>query len=105
LDGRAICRFFSKPDRFQASVGMGRRVDLILNPNQIGPGFYTVGISIHDAATIENVSAVRCYDLLSRSFEIVIDLPDSLASAGSQFFHSSEWSFSKVILPRIKLSE
>lgn len=105
LEGRAFCRFFSKPDRFQASVGMGRRVDLILNPNQMGPGVYTVGLSIHDAATIENVSAVRCYDLLSRSFEIGIDLPDSLSSASAQFFHSSEWSFGEVILPQAKLSE
>lgn len=99
LEGRCLCRFFSQPDHFKADVGSGRRVELLLNPNQLGPGIYTVGISIHEAAPIEEIHAVRCYDLLSRSFEITVDLPDSLSNASAQFFHSCEWNFESVRLP------
>jgi lipopolysaccharide transport system ATP-binding protein len=99
LEGRGLCRFFSPPDSFIAEVGAGRRVDLVLNPNQLGPGIYTIGISIHEATTIENVNVVARYDLLARSFEIVVEMPDSLSGASAQFFHSCEWGFSTAVLP------
>lgn len=99
LQGRAMCRFFSQPDHFEGKIGDGRRVELLLNPNQIGPGVYTVGISIHEATTIEDVNAALRYDLLSRSFQITVELPDSLAPASAQFFHSCEWNFQAAALP------
>jgi len=99
LQGRAICRFFSQPDSFEGKIGDGRRVEVLLNPNQIGPGVYTVGISIHEATSIEDANAALRYDLLSRSFQITVELPDSLAPASAQFFHSCEWNFQAAALP------
>jgi len=101
LEGRAICRFFSQPDRFRSEIGTGRHVELVLNPNQIGPGIYIIGVSVHEAAPLERVHAVQRYDLLARSFEIVMELPDSLSNASAQFFHTSEWSFGEVNLPEV----
>jgi lipopolysaccharide transport system ATP-binding protein len=99
LQGRPMSRFFSPPDRFKTRVAEGRRVDLILNPNQLGPGIYVISLSIHQETTIEGANAAPRYDLLARSFEITVELPDSLAAASAQFFHSSEWNFSNATLP------
>lgn len=99
LQGRAIARLYSPPDRFQANAGDGRRVELLLNPNQLGPGAYTVGISILGETTVEDADAALRHDLLSRSFTIIIELPDSLGPASAGFFHSCEWEFDKATLP------
>ncbi|WOH68181.1 polysaccharide ABC transporter ATP-binding protein [Bradyrhizobium sp. BWA-3-5] len=99
LHGRPMCRFFSPPDCFEAQVGAGRRVNLVLNPNQLGPGVYVISISIHGATTIEGANAAPRYDLLNRSFEITVELPNSLAAAGAEFFHSCEWNFEIAALP------
>ena len=99
LQGRLMCRFISPTDRFQTKLGDGRRVELVLNPNQLGPGIYVISLSIHQATTIEGINAAPRYDLLSRSFEITVDLPDSLAAASAQFFHSCEWNFCGTALP------
>lgn len=101
LHGQVVCRFYSPPDIFEAESGGGRRVDLVLNPNQLGPGIYVISVSIHDATTIEGVNAAARYDLLSRSFEITVELPDSLAAASAAFFHSCEWNFSSAVLPSV----
>ena len=100
LQGRPMCRFFSPPDRFHAKMGDGRRVDLILNPNQLGPGIYVISLSIHEATTIEDAGVAPRCDLLNRSFEFTVELPDSLAAASAQFFHSCEWNFAGAELPR-----
>lgn len=99
LLGRAICRFFSPPDRFETSMGAGRRVDLVLNPNQLGPGIYVISISIHQATTIEGANFAPRYDLLNRSFEMTVELPNSLGPATAEFFHSCEWNFGTAALP------
>lgn len=99
LQGRAITRLYSPPDRFQADAGDGRRVELLLNPNQLGPGTYTVGISILGETMVEDADAALRHDLLSRSFSIIIELPDSLRPASAGFFHSCEWEFHNAILP------
>ncbi|KAB0675919.1 ABC transporter ATP-binding protein [Aureimonas leprariae] len=99
LQGRPMARFFSEPDHFDAVEGTGRRIDLILNPNQLGPGVYSIGISIHEETSIEDASSAIRYDLLSRSFEVTVELPDSLSSASAQFFHSAEWDFHSADLP------
>ena len=104
LQGRPMCRLFSPPDRFEAKIGTGRRIDLVLNPNQLGPGIYVISISIHQETTIEGANAARRYDLLNRSFEIAVELPDSLASASAQFFHSCEWNFRASALPHLSQS-
>jgi lipopolysaccharide transport system ATP-binding protein len=105
LQGRPMCRFFSPPDCFEAQVGAGRRVDLVLNPNQLGPGTYVISLSIHHATTIEGANAAPRYDLLARSFEIAVELPDSLAAASAEFFHSCEWNFGTAALPAESKSE
>jgi lipopolysaccharide transport system ATP-binding protein len=94
-----ISRFFSPPDHFVATAGDGRRINIMLNPNQLGPGLYTIGISIHEETTIEQADSATRYDLLNRSFSLTVVLPDSLAPASAAFFHSSEWSFSHADLP------
>lgn len=99
LQGRAMSRLFAPPDRFDAKPGDGRRIEMILNPNQLGPGIYTVGISILGKTTIEAAGHAKRYDLLSRSFTITVELPDSYANASAEFFHTSEWHFSAVELP------
>ena len=104
LQGRPMCRFFSPPDRFEARVGSGRRVELLLNPNQLGPGVYVISLSIHHATTIEEAKTAPRYDLLNRSFEITVELPDSLISASAQFFHSCEWNFGTAELPELSQS-
>jgi lipopolysaccharide transport system ATP-binding protein len=101
LQGRPMCRFFSPPDRFEARMGAGRHVDLLLNPNQLGPGVYVISISIHQATTIEGANAASRYHLLNRSFEITVELPDSLAAASAEFFHSCEWNFRTASLPDV----
>jgi lipopolysaccharide transport system ATP-binding protein len=99
LQGRVISRFFSPSDQFVAVAGDGRRINIMLNPNQLGPGLYTIGISIHEETTIEQADSAIRYDLLNRSFSLTVELPDSLAPASAAFFHSSEWSFSYAELP------
>lgn len=99
LQGRCMARFFGPSDCFEGVKGMGRQVDIFLNPNQLGPGIYTIGISIHDEAPLEDIANVARYDLINRSFSLVVELPDSLASASAGFFHTSEWSFRSVVLP------
>ncbi len=99
LQGRPITRIISPPDHFDADVGDGRRIDIILNPNQIGPGVYTISLSIHEESTIPYFNNAIRYDLLNRSFSLIVDVPDTLSAASASFFHSSEWGFDKVSLP------
>lgn len=99
LQGRCMARLFGPPDHFDGVEGMARRVDIVLNPNQLGPGIYTIGISIHDEASLESIAHVARYDLVNRSFSITVELPDSLSSASAGFFHTSEWNFDSVALP------
>jgi hypothetical protein len=47
--------------------------------------------------------SVPRYDLLSRSFETIVELPDSLASASAQLFHSCEWNFDSAVLPESEM--
>lgn len=99
LQGRCMVRLFGPPDHFDGVEGMARRVEIILNPNQLGPGIYTIGLSIHDEASLESIAHVARYDLVNRSFSITVELPDSLSSASAGFFHTSEWNFDSVALP------
>jgi lipopolysaccharide transport system ATP-binding protein len=89
--GIGIARIFSPPDHFEIAQAGLRQVEMILNPVQIGPGDYTLGISILDNTPLENINSAHRYDLLSRSFSISIDIPDSLSILGAAFIHSAEW--------------
>lgn len=93
MAGKAVSRVWSPTDAFNAKAGEFRRVDIALNPCQIGPGEYTVGISVHEEAPLEVIGSAKRYDLLGRSFELHVQLKESLNAIEGSFFHSSEWSF------------
>jgi lipopolysaccharide transport system ATP-binding protein len=92
--GRCMTRIFSPADSFLIQENEYRSVEILLNPCQIGPGEYTVGISVHPYTEIEYLNQAGRYDLLSRSFQVKVELPESLAAIEGSFFHSAEWLFS-----------
>lgn len=91
--GSCITRIFSSPDAFKGLSGQKRQVVLILNPCQIGPGEYTLGISVTEHLGIERINEGERYDLLSRSFKLTVVIPDSLSAASGAFLHSAEWLY------------
>ncbi len=91
--GTCVTRLFSPGDRFEIKAGEQRRIRIMLNPCQIGPGEYTVGISILPYTPLEMLNSCSRYDLLSRSFAIHVKIPESLGSVASGFFHTAEWKF------------
>lgn len=93
LMGTCITRVYSPPDQFEARSGEIRKIAMMLNPNQMGPGQYTVGISVLQATPLEQVDSAKRYDLLSRSFTVHVRLPDSLAPLSAMFFQTAEWQF------------
>lgn len=99
LQGRALTRCFSPPDRFTAKVGESRRVEMLLNPLQIGPGIYTIGVSVLHETTIEDANSAERFDLLSRSFKIEVAFPDSMNAMVADFVHTSEWAFASASVP------
>ena len=103
--GHSIARIFSPPDRFEISEGGTRTVEILLNPNQLGPGDYIIGISILANTPLEQINSAARYDLLSRSFSISVELPDSLSLLGAGFIHSSEWSFDSSTLLSLNKTE
>jgi len=96
LKGQWITGIWGPPDEFSIRSGGIRRVEVLLNPNQLGPGEYTVGITVLECTPLEVVNSARRYDLLSRSFLIKVELPASLAAVASAFLHSAEWQFQSV---------
>lgn len=95
--GVGIARIFSPPDHFEIADGGQRQIEMILNPVQIGPGEYTLGISIMDNTPLENLNSAHRYDLLSRSFSISIEIPDSLSILGAALIHTAEWTFPQAL--------
>lgn len=91
--GVCMTRIFSPGDYFQIGVGQTRQIDVLLNPCQLGPGEYTVGISVLFHAPIERLNDTPRYDLISRSFAVQVELPESLGSLEASFFHTAEWQF------------
>lgn len=94
--GVCVMRIFSPRDHFVCKAGQARKVEILLNPCQVGPGEYTVGVSVLDYAPLEKLNSTRRYDLLSRSFVVRIELPESLGAIGATFFHSAEWKFTEA---------
>jgi lipopolysaccharide transport system ATP-binding protein len=92
--GDCKTRIYSPQDQFKIKIGATRQIEMLLNPCQIGPGEYTIGISVLDYDPIEQINNSQRYDLLSRSFSIRVELPESLNSLSASFFHTAEWEFS-----------
>lgn len=93
LKGNAAARIYSPEDRFQIRRGNIRKVCLLFNPLQLGPGEYNLGISVLEATDMQVINKARRYDLLGRSFQMRVILPDSLSAIEASFFHSAEWEF------------
>ena len=93
LQGRCAARVFSPLDAFEIAEGAIRRVAMLLNPLQLGSGHYIVGISVLEHGPLELLNSARRYDLLGRSFECKVELPESLAATDCAFHHTAEWSF------------
>ena len=91
--GNCLTRIFSPKDTFSIKQGELRQVRMMLNPNQLGPGNYVVGISVLEFDSIEKLNSAARYDLLSRSFLISVALPDSLGALSASMMHSAEWQF------------
>jgi lipopolysaccharide transport system ATP-binding protein len=107
--GNSVTRIYSPPDQFEITGGSLRTVEIVLNPTQFGPGEYTLGISVLEHTPLEQINGAHRYDLLSRSFLISVELPDSLLMLGGAFIHSAEWSFvsgtHNTMSPSISLQE
>lgn len=93
LEGGCVARIFSPCDQFSIQEGECREVELLFNPLQLGPGEYIIGVSVSDYGGLEHINSARRLDLLSRSFCIFVELPDSLSGISASFFHSAEWGF------------
>lgn len=92
MHGKCMLRIFSPEDRFSTGKGEVRTVEVLLNPVQLGPGEYSVGISVLEYSPLELINTARRYDLLGRSFEFRVDLPDSLVATECALYHSAEWT-------------
>jgi lipopolysaccharide transport system ATP-binding protein len=91
--GNCKTRIYSPRDHLEIKSGATRQIEMLLNPCQIGPGEYKIGLSVLDYSSIEEINSVQRYDLLSRSFSIRVELPESLTSLSASFFHTAEWQF------------
>ena len=89
--GNVAARIWSPPDVFKLQEGENKVVEMLLNPLQIGPGEYTIGISVLEATQIELLNKSPRYDLLGRSFICKVELDESLGAASANFVHSAEW--------------
>jgi lipopolysaccharide transport system ATP-binding protein len=92
-NGSCVARIISSLDSFSIKSGERRNIEMILNPNQLGPGEYTLSVSIHKFDKLELLNSTERYDLLNRSFTMQIEIPESLNTISANFFHSSEWNF------------
>lgn len=93
--GQTVTSIKSPRDDFELPQGHERRIEVLFNPLQLGPGEYTVGIVALQYDTLELLNNVGRYDLLSRSFQFKVENPSSWAPLQNQFFHSAEWDFLK----------
>lgn len=92
--GNVAARIWSPSDEFDLLEGQSKQIEMLLNPVQLGPGEYTIGISVLESAPIEKLNTTRRFDLLGRSFCCTVDMDESLAAASADFIHTAEWSFS-----------
>jgi len=89
--GKCILDVVSGRHTFTTQKGKLHRVELTMNPLQLGPGEYTISISVHDYKELALFNSTRRYDLLSRSLAVKVELPDTLKVIESGYYHSGEW--------------
>ena len=93
LKGDLVCKLRSSKDSFSIKKGSERLIEMVLNPVQLGSGTYIIGLGLFDFEPIEVLNQTKRYDLISRSFEFVIENPSSWANQECSFFHTAEWNF------------
>lgn len=93
FQGRCVTRIYSPEDNFDIEAGQYRQLYITFNPLQLGPGDYTLGISILEFGPLAQVDTARRFDLLGRSFAFKIELPNSLAATTCNIYHSAEWGW------------
>lgn len=91
LDGSISARVWSPPDEFEISEGETKLVEMVMNPLQLGPGEYTIGITVLQSTRIELVNSAVRYDQLGRSFGCIVEMDESMLTASADFMHSAEW--------------
>jgi lipopolysaccharide transport system ATP-binding protein len=91
--GNTITTIWSPPDRFSLAEDETKIVEMVLNPLQIGPGNYTIGISVLEETPIELLNMARRFDLLGRSFCCEVAMDESLSAVNAGFVHTGEWKF------------
>jgi lipopolysaccharide transport system ATP-binding protein len=94
--GVCVLRIVSQPFTLAGTLGAFHRAEMSLNPLQLGPGEYSVSISIHAAGPLEMLNELTRYDLLNRSFEFTVHMPDSLGLTACSFYHSAEWHIASL---------
>jgi lipopolysaccharide transport system ATP-binding protein len=92
-NGGNVCKLLSSIDKFEASIGNTRKIEVNLNPLLLGPGDYVVGVSIHSNTNIEQINSSVRYDIISRSFRLEVGVRDSLLPVKAEFYHPSTWRF------------
>lgn len=92
--GVCLTNIFSPRDNFFLNKGEVRSICVHLNPCQLGSGNYVIGMSILAWGDLELINSTRRYDLLSRSFSLNVEVPESMAAINAAFFHNAEWIFS-----------
>jgi len=91
--GACVARIISPLDKFSISPNGLRHVDMMLNPNQLGPGEYVISVSVHKFGPLEVFNSTPRYDLINRGFQMLVEIPDSFAALSANFCHSAEWGF------------
>ena len=89
--GNVAARIWSPPDTFELLEGETKLIEMVLNPVQIGPGEYTIGISVLEADQIELLNKTPRYDLLGRSFVCTVEMDETMSAASANYLHTAEW--------------
>jgi lipopolysaccharide transport system ATP-binding protein len=94
-DGKCVANILSPKDEFNINNGAMRVITMHLNPCQLGSGEYTLSVCVLSWAELEILHTSVRHDLLSRSFSMAVETPNSLVQVGAGFYHNAEWDFEK----------
>jgi hypothetical protein len=95
-DGRVLSRHCSENVRLSAQVGRRFSATLEFSPILLGAGAYFFSAALYKEIALENLSAAKPYDLLSRSFEFRVR--SSFSDDPSLFRHPAIWRLGAVEL-------
>ena len=99
--GRCVLDILSPEHAFEAHVDQVFQVEMVLNPLQLGPGEYTMSLSIHKYEMLERFNVTPRFDLVNRSIAFSVQLFETIRAIEAQFYHSAEWQFSELSSTKI----